>query len=108
MHILITGGAGYIGSHTAVELLTRGHDITIVDSLVNSKPEALRRIAELAGRAPEFHQVDLLDRRALEAVMALRRVDAVVHFAGLKAVGDRKSTRLNSSHSSPSRMPSSA
>jgi UDP-glucose 4-epimerase len=88
MHILVTGGAGYIGSHTAVELLTRGHDVTIVDNLVNSKPEALHRIAELAGRAPEFHQVDLLDRRALEAVMALRQVDAVMHFAGLKAVGE--------------------
>ncbi len=88
MHILVTGGAGYIGSHTAVELLTRGHDVTIVDSLVNSKPEAVRRIAELAGRAPEFHQVDLVDRRALEAVLTLRPVEAVIHFAGLKAVGE--------------------
>lgn len=94
MHILVTGGAGYIGSHTVVELLTRGDDVTIVDSLVNSKPEAVRRIAELAGRAPVFHKVDLLDRPALDAVMAARPVDAVIHFAGLKAVGESVSIPL--------------
>ncbi|MDD5706463.1 MAG: UDP-glucose 4-epimerase GalE, partial [Kiritimatiellae bacterium] len=94
MHILVTGGAGYIGSHTVVELLTRGHDITVVDNLVNSKPEALRRVAELAGRAPVFHRVDLVDRPALDAVMATRPVDAVIHFAGLKAVGESVSKPL--------------
>ena len=94
MHVLVTGGAGYIGSHTVVELLTRGEDVTIVDSLVNSKPEAVRRITELAGRAPVFHRIDLLDRPALDAVMASRPVDAVIHFAGLKAVGESVSIPL--------------
>ena len=94
MHVLVTGGAGYIGSHTVVELLARGEEVTIVDSLVNSKPEAVRRITELAGRAPVFHQIDLLDRPALDAVMAARRVDAVIHFAGLKAVGESVSIPL--------------
>ncbi len=94
MHVLVTGGAGYIGSHTVVELLARGEDVTIVDSLVNSKPEAVRRITELAGRAPVFHRIDLLDRPALDAVMAARPVDAVIHFAGLKAVGESVSIPL--------------
>ena len=94
MHILVTGGAGYIGSHTVVELLSRGDDVTIVDSLVNSKPEAVRRIAELAQRAPAFHRIDLVDGAALNAVMAARPVDAVIHFAGLKAVGESVSIPL--------------
>ncbi len=88
MHILVTGGAGYIGSHTVIELLTAGDDVTIIDNYCNSKPEAVRRIAELAGRAPRFHQIDLLDRAALDEVMAARPVDAVIHFAGLKSVGE--------------------
>lgn len=94
MHILVTGGAGYIGSHTVVELLTRGDDVTIIDSLINSKAEAVRRIAELAGRTPGFHRVDLLDRPALDAVMSAQPVDAVIHFAGLKAVGESVSIPL--------------
>lgn len=88
MHILVTGGAGYIGSHTTVELLSRGHDVTIVDNLSNSHPEAVRRVAELAGRTPVFRRADLLDRRALDEIMDARPVDAVIHFAGLKAVGE--------------------
>jgi UDP-glucose 4-epimerase len=88
MHILVTGGAGFIGSHTVVELLTRGYDVTIVDSLVNSKMESVKRVTELAGRAPEFFKVDLCDRPALEAVFDRKPVDAVIHFAGLKAVGE--------------------
>ena len=98
MHVLVTGGAGYIGSHTVVELLTSGEDVTIVDNLVNSKPEAVRRIAELAGRAPLFHQIDLLDRKALDKVMAARPVDAVIHFAGLKAVGESVTIPLRYYH----------
>lgn len=94
MHILVTGGAGYIGSHTVVELLTRGDDVTIVDNLSNSKPEAVRRIAELARRQPVFHPIDLLDRPALDAVMAARPVDAVIHFAGLKSIGESVSEPL--------------
>jgi len=66
MTILVTGGAGYIGSHTTLELLKAGHQVIVVDNLVNSKQESLRRVAELAGRAPIFHQVDLLDRPALD------------------------------------------
>jgi UDP-glucose 4-epimerase len=88
MNILVTGGAGYIGSHTVLELLKAGHDVVVVDNYRNSKPEALKRVAELAGRAPVFHQVDLLDRSGLDRVFAAKNVDAVIHFAALKAVGE--------------------
>jgi UDP-glucose 4-epimerase len=84
-HILVTGGAGYIGSHTCVELLQAGYEVTVVDNLSNSKEEALRRVQELAGSPLEFHRVDLLDRPALEKVFQRRPFDAVIHFAGLKA-----------------------
>ena len=94
MTILITGGAGYIGSHTALEFLNRGHDVVVVDNLVNSREESLRRVAKLAGRAPEFHKVDLLDREGLDRVFASRRIDAVVHCAALKAVGESVSIPL--------------
>jgi UDP-glucose 4-epimerase len=86
--ILVTGGAGYIGSHTCVELLSGGYEVIIVDNLVNSKLAAVHRIEELTGRAPAFHRVDLLDAGALAKVFAAHRVDAVIHFAGLKAVGE--------------------
>jgi UDP-glucose 4-epimerase len=88
MHILVTGGAGYIGTHTVIELLAAGHTVTIVDSLVNSKLEAIRRVQAIAGRTVSFHQVDLLDREALARVFAANRFDAVIHFAALKAVGE--------------------
>lgn len=88
MRVLVTGGAGYIGSHTALELLRAGHDVVVVDNLINSHEEALRRVEELAGRPLTFHRVDLLDRPALEAVFAASPVDAVIHFAGLKSVGE--------------------
>ncbi len=88
MRILVTGGAGYIGSHTCVELLNAGHDLVVVDNLVNSSAEALRRVRELTGRSVDFHQVDLLDRPALEGVFAATPIDAVIHFAALKAVGE--------------------
>ena len=88
MNILVTGGAGYIGSHTVVELLARGHAVTVVDNLCNSKEEPLRRVRALAGRPLDFHRVDLLDRPALERVFAGAAFDAVIHFAGLKAVGE--------------------
>lgn len=88
MKVLATGGAGYIGSHTAVELLTAGHEVVLVDNLSNSKREAVERIAELGGRAPHFYECDLRDRDALHAVFDEHEVDAVVHFAGLKAVGE--------------------
>jgi len=88
MHILVTGGAGYIGSHTVLELLDAGHEVTVVDNLINAKEEALRRVSQIAGKPVAFEQVDLLDRPALDRVFAAKRVDAVIHFAGLKAVGE--------------------
>lgn len=88
MNILVTGGAGYIGSHTCVELLQAGYEVTVVDNLSNSKYEALRRVQILAGRRLDFYQVDLLDFDALRRVFEQRAFDAVIHFAGLKAVGE--------------------
>ncbi len=88
MNILVTGGAGYIGSHTVIELLNQGHTVTVVDNLCNSKEESLRRVQAITGRKVAFHKVDLLDRVALNAVFAGARYDAVIHFAGLKAVGE--------------------
>lgn len=87
--ILVTGGAGYIGSHTCVELLTAGYDVVVVDNLCNSKAESLARVEALAGRKLlAFHQVDVGDRVALREVFATHRIDAVIHFAALKAVGE--------------------
>lgn len=86
--ILVTGGAGYIGSHVCVELMAAGYRPVIVDNLSNSKPEALRRIAEIGGQEPVFYQQDLNDRAALEQVFAEHDFVAVMHFAGLKAVGE--------------------
>jgi len=83
---LVTGGLGYIGSHTCVELLAAGHQVRIFDNLSNSKPAVLERIAEIAGCRPEFVRGDIRDRAALRA--ALPGCDAVIHFAGLKAVGE--------------------
>jgi UDP-glucose 4-epimerase len=88
MRILVTGGAGYIGSHTCVELLEAGHEVFVVDNLCNSQEESLRRVAAITGRAPGFAQVDLRDGVALAAVFRARAFDAVIHFAGLKAVGE--------------------
>ena len=86
--VLVTGGAGYIGSHTCLELMQAGHDVIVVDNLANSKEESLKRVQELTGRPLVFHKVDLLDRQALEGVVAGAEVEAVIHFAGLKAVGE--------------------
>ncbi|HSO79418.1 MAG TPA: UDP-glucose 4-epimerase GalE [Chromatiaceae bacterium] len=88
MHVLVTGGAGYIGSHTCVELLAAGHTVFVVDNLCNSKEESLRRVAEISGRAPGFARIDLRDTPALAAVFRANAFDAVIHFAGLKAVGE--------------------
>ena len=94
MKILVTGGAGYIGSHTCLELLESGHDVIVVDNLVNSKKESLRRVKELTGKSITFHQVDLLDEQKLDAVFKQHSIDAVIHFAGLKAVGESVSMPL--------------
>lgn len=88
MRILVTGGAGYIGSHTCVELLEAGHEVVVVDNLMNSKEESLRRVQEITGRPVVFHRADLLDRAALKDIFASDHIDAVIHFAGLKAVGE--------------------
>ena len=89
MSVLVTGGAGYIGSHTVVELLNRGEDIVIVDNFSNSKPEMLNKIKEIAKRDFKFYEVDLLDREKLEKVFEENpEIDSVIHFAGLKAVGE--------------------
>jgi UDP-glucose 4-epimerase len=86
--VLVTGGAGYIGSHACVELLNHGYDVTVVDNLANSSEESLRRVGEITGRSLVFGRVDLLDAPALDAVFRKKRFDAVLHFAGLKAVGE--------------------
>lgn len=88
MAILITGGAGYIGSHTCVELLAAGKEIVIYDNYINSKPEAVRRIETLSGKAVTMVEADILDRDALGRVFRENDIEAVIHFAGLKAVGE--------------------
>ena len=88
MKVLLTGGAGYIGSHTAVECLAAGHAVVVFDNLSNSSVKSLDRVAQIAGRQVDFVQGDIRDRAALRALFARHAIDAVVHFAGLKAVGE--------------------
>jgi UDP-glucose 4-epimerase len=86
--ILVTGGAGYIGSHTVVELLAAGHDVVVLDNLSNASPEALRRVESIAGRPAPLVEGDVRDEALLGRLLAQHRFDAVIHFAGLKAVGE--------------------
>lgn len=95
MSILVTGGAGYIGSHTCVEMMDQGYDVVIVDNLVNSSAEAVARIARICGRDPVFYQADIRDREAMSAVFEEHDIEAVIHFAGLKAVGESVSRPLH-------------
>lgn len=88
MAILVTGGAGYIGSHTCVELLNEGYDVIVVDNLCNSCKEALDRVQEITGKTLKFYEVDILDREGLTKVFEAEQIDSVIHFAGLKAVGE--------------------
>ena len=88
MKVLVTGGAGYIGSHTCVELLNAGYELVIVDNFANSKPEALDAIRTITGKDFAFYELDLRDRAALEKPFSEHAIDAVIHFAGLKAVGE--------------------
>jgi UDP-glucose 4-epimerase len=88
MAILVTGGTGYIGSHTAVELLNAGYEVIIVDNLSNSKVEVLNRIQEITNKEVKFYELDILDKEALEGVFNDNHIEAVIHFAGLKAVGE--------------------
>lgn len=86
--ILLTGGTGYIGSHTAIELINKGYDVEILDNLFNSKITVLDKIEKLTGKRPKFYEVDLLDKEGMEKVFAEGRYDLVIHFAGLKAVAE--------------------
>jgi len=88
MRVLVTGGTGFIGSHASVELITAGHEVVIVDSLVNSKRSVIDRISEIAGVAPELHVADIRDAAAMDKIIGSGRFGAVFHFAGLKAVGE--------------------
>lgn len=88
MAVLVTGGAGFIGSHTCVELLNAGREIVIVDNFSNSKPEAVRRIERITGKTVLLYETDILDKAALEKIFAENKIEAVIHFAGLKAVGE--------------------
>ena len=86
--ILVTGGTGYIGSHTCVELIEAGYDVVVMDNLYNSSIKVLDRIEQIAGKKPKFYQVDLLDPEGLARIFAENPIDAVIHFAGYKAVGE--------------------
>lgn len=88
MRILVAGGAGFIGSHTCVELIESGYDIVVLDNLINSSKEAIKRVEKITGRMIPFYPVDLLDIDGLEDVFEKEEIDAVIHFAGLKAVGE--------------------
>ncbi len=88
MKILVTGGAGYIGSHTCVELLNEKYDVVVLDNLSNSSEESLNRVRKITGRSLDFYKADLLDKKSIAAVFSDHPIDAVIHFAGLKAVGE--------------------
>ncbi|MBU7593511.1 UDP-glucose 4-epimerase GalE [Metabacillus halosaccharovorans] len=98
MSILVTGGTGYIGSHTCVQLLSAGFDIVLLDNFSNSKPEVIDRIKEIAGRDFTFYQADLLNKKEIVSIFEKNKIDAVIHFAGLKAVGESVSIPINYYH----------
>ena len=88
MNILLTGGAGFIGSHTIVELYNAGHDVVVVDNLCNSKAEVMDKVKEITGRAVPFYEADVRDKSDMNKIFDENKIDAVIHFAGLKAVGE--------------------
>jgi UDP-glucose 4-epimerase len=94
-NILVTGGAGFIGSHTVVELLNRGFNVTVVDNLMNSKEGSIRRVKTITNKELIFHKLDLLDRLGIDTLFKNQRFDSVIHFAGLKAVGESNSVPLH-------------
>jgi len=98
MAILVTGGAGYIGSHTCVELLNAGYEVIVVDNLINSSQKALERVQEITGKKLTFYKVDLLDKAALDNIFQKENIESVIHFAGLKAVGESVSMPLEYYH----------
>lgn len=94
MNILLTGGAGFIGTHTCVELLACGHDVIIADNFYNSSPEAVRRVEEISGRKVKLYDIDVCDAEKVDALFAENKIDAVIHFAAYKAVGESVSKPL--------------
>ncbi len=98
MAILVTGGAGYIGSHTCVELLNAGYEVVVIDNLYNSSEKALERVEQITGKSVKFYQGDLLNREDIEKVFENETIDSVIHFAGLKAVGESVSKPLEYYH----------
>ena len=88
MNVLVTGGAGYIGSHTLVELLNAGHEAVVIDNLVNSKTESLNRVEKITGKKVKFYKGDIRDKQILDKIFEENKIDAVINFAGLKAVGE--------------------
>ncbi len=98
MNILLTGGAGFIASHTIIELDKAGHSVVVVDNLVNSNPEALRRVGKIIGKEVPFYEADVRDEAALNKIFDENKIDAVIHFAGLKAVGESVAKPLEYYH----------
>lgn len=98
MAILVTGGAGYIGSHTCVELLNAGHQVVVMDNLFNSSEEALKRVEQITGKPVKFYKADMLDKAAMEEIFRKESIDSVIHFAGLKAVGESVAKPLEYYH----------
>ena len=98
MSILVAGGAGYIGSHTCVELLNAGYEVVVIDNLYNSSEEALRRVEKITGKTVKFYEGDLLNREDVEKVFEQESIDSVIHFAGLKAVGESVAKPLEYYH----------
>lgn len=88
MSVLVTGGAGYIGSHTVIELIENGYDVVVVDNLVNSSKESLKRVKEIVGKDIKFYEHDICDKAAMKKIFKAEKIDSVIHFAGLKAVGE--------------------
>ena len=98
MSILVTGGTGFIGSHTTVELINAGYDVVIIDNLVNSCKGVVDRIEKITGKRPRFYENDLLDKAAVKKVFEENEIEAVIHFAGLKAVGESVTIPLTYYH----------
>ena len=98
MNILLCGGAGYIGTHTIIELDKAGHSVVVVDNFSNSKPEALKRVSELIGKDIKFYKADVLDKEAMDKVFDENQFDAVIHYAGLKSVGESVAKPLEYYH----------
>ena len=88
MRVLVTGGAGYIGSHTCVELLNAGHEVAVFDNFYNSSMESIKRVEKITGKSVKFYEADMLDSAAMDKIFTENKIDAVIHFAGYKAVGE--------------------